>query len=200
VDWYDVLAAPEGMRRRLAFLVWLERRIRDLGGIPPFLVGGTAVEIYTQGGYSTGDIDLKCPEQPFAAILADVGFSKRGRVWVHSDADLWVDRVGEAPEAPYEIASSAVELRLFDGRIRMISPEDLVLDRLRAAVHWKDEDGLLWAEAIIRSAMIMGRGFDWRSVDDRLEDAAERDALRSLKDRAGITMEPNGERADGPIP
>jgi len=198
MDWSDVLAAPAGTQRRLAFLVWLEQRIRNVGGVSPFLVGGAAVEIYTQGGYSTGDIDLKCPEQPFASILVDVGFSRRGRVWVHPDADLWVDRVGEAPEAPYEIASNAVELRLLGGRVRMISPEDLVLDRLRAAVHWKDEDGLLWAEAIVRSSNFMGREFDWQSVEQRLEDVAEHDALRSLMSRTGITNEPNGERVDGP--
>jgi hypothetical protein len=200
VNWSDVLSAPAGMQRRLAFLLWLERRVRDLGGVSPFLVGRVAVEIYTQGGYSTGDIDLKCQEQPFSSILADVGFSRRGRVWVHLDADLWVDRVGEAPEEPYEIASSAVELRLLDGRVRMIAPEDLVLDRLRAAVRWKDEDGLLWGEAIVRSAREMGRSFDWRSVERRLEDEDERDALGSLMSRSGITIEVEGERADGPTP
>jgi hypothetical protein len=156
MDWSDVLAAPAGTQRRLTFLVWLDRRIRDLGGLPPFLVGGAAVEIYTQGGYMTGDIDLKCPEEPLSSILAEVGFLKKGRVRVHPDADLWVDRVGEAPEAPHEISSNAVELRLLDGRIHVISPEELVLDRLRAAVRWKDEDGLIWAGAIIRSAGAMG--------------------------------------------
>ena len=146
-----------------------------------------------------------------------------GRVWVPPDADLWVDRVGEAPEALYEMglitqtkveraeiglrgrspgdfadisASPAVPLGL-PGQ-GPISGHGFVLDRLRAAVHWKDEDGLLWAEAIVRSSNFMGREFDWQSVEQRLEDVAEHNALRSLMSRTGITNESNGERVDGP--
>ena len=51
---------------------------------------------------STGDIEPRYPKQPSVPILVDVDFFRRGRVWVHPDADFWVDRVGKAPEAPYE--------------------------------------------------------------------------------------------------
>src|SRR5262245_22979279 len=60
----DALAdEPDRLRRRLIALGALTARLAPLG-IEPILVGGLALEVYTEGGYSTGDVDLALPRTP----------------------------------------------------------------------------------------------------------------------------------------
>lgn len=48
----------EPMKRRVAFLGFLTEELRKNNMFLPVLVGGEALEIYTQGNYTTGDIDI----------------------------------------------------------------------------------------------------------------------------------------------
>lgn len=177
----DVRAVPDGPGRRRAFLAWLDRRFRDEGASPPYVVGGAAVELYTGGAYATGDLDLKCPPEALAGILGAEGFRKIGRHWVDPEANLFVDWLGHGPEPPHERADAAVLLHLPEGTVLVISPEDLVLDRIRAAVHWRDQDSALWARAIVGAIAASGLPFDWDSVTARLEDDAERALASDLQ-------------------
>jgi hypothetical protein len=53
----DALAnEPDRMRRRLVALGALTARLAPQG-IEPILVGGCALEVYTDGGYSTASLD-----------------------------------------------------------------------------------------------------------------------------------------------
>jgi len=97
-------------------------------------VGECALEVYTDGGYSTGDVDLALPITPEVdAAFADLGFAKRSRFWVRSELDL----VFEAPAPaglPGETAPRT-ELGIDGSRIVVLGVEDLVIDRLRGWVH-----------------------------------------------------------------
>jgi hypothetical protein len=101
---------------------------------PPILVGGAAIEIYTRGGYVTGDLDFVGVVSPRAAkALAAAGFERRGRHWILDRAQLFLEFPGRrlAPSAPPR------RLRAFGSSLAIISPEALLADRLAAWKFWR---------------------------------------------------------------
>ncbi len=170
-------AEPDRLRRRLVALGALTARLAP-EGIEPILVGGCALEIYTDGGYSTADVDLALPHSPAVdAAFCDLGFAKRGRFWVRPELDL----LFEAPAPPGLPGETAPRLELeIDGlRIVVLGIEDLLVDRLRAWVHWRsDEDGR-WASRLVA---LYGEKLDWAYVRSRTaDDAAELKAVQQLQ-------------------
>jgi hypothetical protein len=145
VKFADVLELEEGPRRTAALVSWLQGLFEDETAAP-VLVGGAAVELYTLGAYTTGDVDLVGSITPEVARgLKEAGFERRGRHWIHESAQLFVEFPGESLEPDEAAAWLEVEGR----RIRIIAVEDLMVDRLGAWEYWKSAvDGvnalLLW--------------------------------------------------------
>lgn len=172
----DALADErDSMRRRLVALGALTARLAGTG-LEPVLVGGFAVEVYTNGGYSTVDVDIAldaCPEVD--AAFADLGFEKAGRFWVREDLDL----LFEAPAAsglPGEDAPRTV-LDVDGLRVVVLGVEDLILDRIRGQVHWRsDEDGR-WAS---RLAALYADDLDWSYLRARVAGEASEAAALAL--------------------
>ena len=112
----------------------------------PVIVGGLAVEIYTRNEYTTVDIDLILNERAKAdEILSELGFHKQGRHWFHPVLLVSL----EIPNFVLEDADpeKVLELGLPNGmKVYVIGLEDIILDRLRACVHWKSESDCEWAE------------------------------------------------------
>lgn len=173
----DVLAdEPDRMRRRLIALGALTARLAP-EGIEPILVGGCALEVYTDGGYSTADVDLALPIVPAVdAAFADLGFEKRGRFWIRPELDLYFE--APAPAGLPGETAPRTELEIDGLRIVVLGVEDLLIDRLRMWVHWKsDEDGR-WAA---RLAALYARSLDWDYLRSRAVDAGEASALERLE-------------------
>ncbi len=114
----------------------------------PVIVGGLAVEIYTRNEYTTVDIDLILSQRDKAnEILLQLGFHKQGRHWFHPTLLVSV----EIPNFVLEDAdpSKILELILPDElKIYVIGLEDIILDRLRACVHWKSNSDCEWAQRL----------------------------------------------------
>jgi hypothetical protein len=113
-------------------------------GIKPVIVGGLAVEIYTRSQYTTQDIDLIFARRDLAdKTLVELGFLKEGRHWYHPDLEVSI-------EIPNDILEDAdpekiIKLRLPEGKyVYVIGIEDIILDRLRACVHWKSTSDCEW--------------------------------------------------------
>ena len=69
-------------RRRMLALALVTDRLAEID-VEPILVGGAALEFYTAGGYSTGDVDLALEATPEVdRAFADLGFAKSGRCWI----------------------------------------------------------------------------------------------------------------------
>lgn len=177
----DALGAePDRMRRRLVALGALTERLAA-EGIEPILVGGCALEVYTDGGYSTGDVDLALDASPEVdAAFADLGFEKQGRFWIRPELDLFFE--APAPEGLPGETAPRLELEVDGLRVVVIGVEDLLLDRLRAWVHWKsDEDGR-WAT---RLTMLYRDELDWTYLRSQVEgEATEAAALDRLESEA----------------
>ena len=173
-------AESEPRRRRLLALGLLTRRLAK-HGIEPILVGGAALEFYTAGGYATTDVDLALPtSREVDAAFAGLGFEREGRYWYHAELDMLFEAPARAG-LPGEDAPRT-ETDVGGLRIVVIGLEDLLIDRLRAWVHWKsDEDGR-WAH---RLAALYSERIDWHYVHSRVAPIREEaDAARQLQREA----------------
>ena len=173
-------AESEPRRRRLLALGLLTQRLAK-HGIEPILVGGAAVEFYTAGGYATADVDLamtasKEVHEAFAAL----GFVSEGRYWHHAELDLLFEAPAPAGLPGEDAPRTETDI---DGlRIVVIGIEDLLIDRLRAWVHWKSQEDGRWTR---RLAFLYSDRIDWRYVLDRVAHAPEEaDAARRLRKEA----------------
>jgi predicted nucleotidyltransferase len=169
------------LRRRLVALGLLTDRLAE-DGLEPVLVGGAALELYTGGGYATKDVDVALPHAPEVdAAFADLGFGKEGRYWYRRDLDLLFEAPAPGGLPGEEAPRTVVEV---DGlRVVVLGIEDLLVDRLRAAVHWRSAEDLRWAR---RLALLYADRLDWAYLGSRVEaDAEEREALSRLAAEAG---------------
>ena len=100
----------------------------------PILVGGSAVELYTGGAYITGDLDFVgyVPTQARKA-LTGAGFVKLGKNWIHEGAKIFI----EFPSSNLGEGEREAVLNLGPFRIRIVSPEDLLVDRMTAWKYWE---------------------------------------------------------------
>jgi hypothetical protein len=146
-------------------------------GIEPILVGGCALEVYTEGGYGTADVDLALPSTPAVdAPFADLGFQKRGRFWVRPEVALYFE--APAPAGLPGETAPRTELEVAGLRVVVLGVEDVLIDRLRAWVHREsDEDGR-WASKLVT---LYAKELNWDYLRSRAADAGERAALESLR-------------------
>ncbi len=128
----EVLRLPEGPRRTALLVAWFQGLFPEAED-PPILVGGAAVELYTGGAYTTGDLDFVGSVSPsVAARLTESGFEKRGRHWAHEAGQVFL----ELPGRSLEPASEPVRLRRAGRDLLVIGPEALLADRLAAWKYW----------------------------------------------------------------
>jgi len=175
-----LLAIKDESKRRAYFIALLSGEIARRGAELPIVVGGEAVELYTQGRYTTGDIDLKAPKEVFEAILTEWGFEKQGRIWFSSEYGLYVDWLGGSLDEGEE-AEKRTNIIALDSQneVRVISFEDLIIDRLCAAKYWKDEDSLIWAKSLAKIAGKAG-GLDRQYIVRRAKSEEISDLLFSI--------------------
>lgn len=143
-------------RRRLKILGIITSACQPLG-LKPVLVGGCAVEFYTFGGYPTFDIDVVVSNyDAFAKIMDALDFKKEGRHWTREDLDIAI----EAPSSDLSKETAPLSAVEIDGFVAyVIGVEDLVIDRLSAAVHWQSKEDEKWARELIRATKNIDTGY-----------------------------------------
>lgn len=100
----------------------------------PIVVGGLSVEIYTQGDYTTRDIDIVTSSSiGLRELLLQIDFKKEGRIFYHEDIEVAIDVVDNFLAGSYD---RITKLEIAAGKnIYVISIEDIILDRLRDYEH-----------------------------------------------------------------
>jgi len=137
----------EPLKKSLYFLALLTEALGGAEGAP-VVVGGFALEFYSTGGYSTGDIDLIYPDSElFGKTLTECGFIKEGRHWISDELELFVETPGSF--LPEEERKRTVSIEIDGMTVCMIGVEDLIIDRLNAFVHWKSTDDGYWARELL---------------------------------------------------
>jgi len=170
-------AEPVPARRRLVALALLSDRLRE-DGIEPVLVGGAARELDTGGGYATGDVALALPRCPEVdAAFEALGFRTEGRFWIREDLDLLFEAPAPAGLPGEDAPRTRVSVEGME--VVVLGIEDLLLDRLRAEVHWKSLEDGRWAR---RLAGLYTDRIDWAYLEAKVagvpEEAAALVALR----------------------
>lgn len=119
------------------------------------LVGGAAVQFYTQAEYVTGDIDVILQgddTETIEEVMAALDF-KRTTTFRHFENELF-GFVVEFPPSPIEIGdrtiSSVSIIETEEGPIRVVRIEDIIMDRLIAAEVWRDRPSLDQAKLLWR--------------------------------------------------
>jgi len=151
-------------------------------GVSVVLVGGLAVEIYSENLYLTKDIDMVDTSAQSPAVLskvmAELGFRKQGRVYINPSTEITV----EFPTAPLWVGDELVQettvAQLPAGKIPILRAEDVVKDRLAAFIHWRDSQSLVQAAAIMLNHDM--KPSDFRSFVEREGSAAQFEQLNKL--------------------
>ena len=139
-------------------------------GFPLVVVGGSAVEFYTEGGYMSGDIDfcrktLKAiPPRIMQEVAERLGGKGLGRNWLI--CGLYVDILGLL-ESETDLPDRIVQTPY--GEVRMLPPELALVERVLFA----EQDAECVASARqMMAAALKDTDFDW----------AEAERLAALRD------------------
>lgn len=147
-------------------------------GVPLVVVGGSAVEFYTEGGYMSGDIDfcrrsLRGPSlREIGDVLKPLGAKGMGRSW--QVCGLFVDILGIAE---MESGKDWRTLETPYGEIKLIPPELALVER----VLYAEQDAECVASARqMMAAALADESFDWGEAE-RIADLPDFKVLEGLR-------------------
>ena len=169
--------ANSELERKLLFLGWLSRELKALGAPAPIVVGGTSVEIYTGGIYTSGDIDLVYPfRDMLEEVLRGTGlFRREGRFFISDELEIFLEVVDSRL---WGDESRAIVLDLGGGlELRVIGIEDIIIDRLSACKHWNSRVDCELAEILLRKYR---NQVDWTYLQRRASEEEVDELLREL--------------------
>ena len=162
--------------RRLHFAALLA----SAGGVSTdefIVVGGSAIEFYTSGQYTSGDIDIVTTAPVnWAKILRAWKFEAQARIWYSSDLKIVVDFV--KPPYTYDVTRTQVLLTPH-GSLRVAAIEDLLVKRLISAKFWKTPGDIEHAKLL---AIAHWDGIDWEYIQGLARQFEVADVLSSLLD------------------
>lgn len=111
------------------------------------VVGGAAVQYYSDANYVTKDLDVILmgdTTEIIEEVMHTLGF-QRTTMYRHFEL-AGLPFVVEFPPSPIEVASRTIAtvniLKMDDKSVRVIRVEDMIMDRITAAVEWKDPPSL----------------------------------------------------------
>ena len=135
-------------------------------GVELVVVGGSAIEFYTEGAYVSGDLDM-CLVSPARLdvrtrqeLMGQLGARGGPRNW--QVAGQYVDILGEVEtlsRAPFD------ELQGPYGPVRLVSPEDLLVERVLISVYpQRDPTAENCARKLVAVALSAQVEMDWQEA------------------------------------
>jgi hypothetical protein len=141
-------------KKHLLFSAWISNELRKKDNDTPIVVGGSAVEIYVNPFYVSGDIDFVFRNRKeFEEILFSTGlFEKQGKNYISEDLGIFVEIVDDELSGSYsKVKEITVNIDGKEYSINVIGVDDLIIDRLNACVHWKSESDCEMVKILIES-------------------------------------------------
>ena len=182
-----ILSLSHGVARTAALAQWVQSLYPDREG-RPVLVGGAALELHTGGAYITGDLDFVGTVPPYVdKALREAGFRQFGRHWIHEEERVFFVFQDKALEK----GGKAVERYFGMCRVFVISPEDLLVDRL---VSWR------YCESPLHGvqAYLLYCGTHWWMDLGHLKDRAALDEVEpALESVVRLFFQSRGQVPDG---
>lgn len=133
------IAAETDLNVRALLLAALVSELFRERGFEPVVVGGSAIEFYTDGAYMSGDTDIcwagvqvPTPNERAEVMSQIPGIERKGtRSW--QVAELWVDLLGEL-ESYGKGPPSVMETPT--GEVVLLTVEELLAERVFSARKW----------------------------------------------------------------
>lgn len=173
-----LFSIEEPVKRRAMLASIVSKEIEDRGFDRPIIVGGEALEIYSSGHFTTGDIDIKAPLNALEEILIEMNFVKKQGFFYHPELEVGFDWLGANMDEGEEAEKRTVDILIQKGlKLRLVSPEDLIIDRLNASKWWKDTDSYVQAEFLLQIKSPPDLDLDYlkkRANEEDLEDILEK--------------------------
>jgi hypothetical protein len=145
------MLAGESQHKKMLGVVAILTELTAEHQIFPCIVGGFAVELYTQNSYSTADIDIIFSRRDIAnTLLLDLGFEKEGKSWYHPKLEVSIEIPNDMLEDADNDKITILKMEN-DRKVYVIGIEDIILDRLRACIHWKSTDDCEWAFRLFKT-------------------------------------------------
>jgi hypothetical protein len=155
-------------------------------GVELVVVGGSAIEFYTEGAYVSGDLDMCLVSPPRLDVrtrqelMGQLGAKGGPRNW--QVAGQFVDILGEVEtlaQTPFD------ELQAPYGPVRVVSPEDVLVERVLISVYPQPhEPAEFCARKLIAVALSGQVEMDWQEVR-RLAERPEYGILPALERLVG---------------
>lgn len=147
-------------------------------GRDPVLVGGAAVEFYTQGGYSTADIDMVTEGgKDLQLRMKELGFAKVGKDFIDRRRKIYV----EFPSAHLKPFERADRILVGNRELKIVSIEDLIVDRLSAFKFWQSAVDGLQAMTLMELGSADEGHLAQRAKEEKVIDALH--VLRDIRDQ-----------------
>jgi hypothetical protein len=155
---------PTLKAQKLASLVSAVFRER---GIELVVVGGSAIEFYTEGAYASGDVDLcvLSPARPIPLrvrqeVMGELGAEGGPRSW--EVAGLFVDLLGVLEK---EARTPVRQLQGPSGIVNLIDPEELLVERVLVSVYPQpNQSARECARQLLTVALKEATQMDWGEV------------------------------------
>jgi hypothetical protein len=161
------VAGESDPTRKALALASLVSAVFAEAGVALVVVGGSAIEVFTEGAYVSGDIDLcLLPESPALALRArqELMGRLRGeggpRSW--KVVGLFVDLLG-----PVETFARTPFRRIQGpfGEVALIQPEELLVERVLVSVYPSSNPSAAQVARTLAAGMLVGRvATDWEDV------------------------------------
>lgn len=176
------LALKNETERKLAVVSLIDELVQRIGW-RAIVIGGLAVEFWTDGAYTTTDVDLYLPHGPAVDdLLTELGFVKEGRHWVLREYELFIEAPASFPAEEEE----AAEVKLSSGdKVLVLSIEDVIIDRLHQFVSGGHRDVVEQGMTLLLSDEVDHGRLRRRAESERLSRALielERLVQRARKD------------------
>jgi hypothetical protein len=136
-------------------------------GIELVVVGGSAIEFYTEGAYASGDVDMcvLSPARPIPLrfrqeVMGELGGQGGPRSW--EVAGLFVDLLGVVEK---EARTPVRQLQGPSGIVNLIDPEELLVERVLVSVYPQpNQSARDCARQLIGVALTKETEMDWQEV------------------------------------
>jgi len=156
-------------------------------GIETVLSGGCCVEIYSNGRYTSDDIDLidrfNGGHRKIKVVMEKLGFTeyKMKRYFVHEDTSLFI----EFPRGPLGVGDAPIrnisKRESETGILKLLTPTDCIKDRLAGFYYWDDEQNLEQAIWVANE-----NEFDMNSIEKWSKDEGEVEKFKVFKNRLDL--------------
>lgn len=181
-----ILLESDPVARQLLLAALVSELFRERG-FEPVVVGGSAIEFYTEGAYVSGDIDLTfdsarlpSPAERAEVMAGLLGATGNTRTW--KIGDCYLDLLGMVEAFA---TGSFRTLETPEGRLTLQPVEDLLAERVFIArgMGQPNDEAESCARKLIAFALANPDAVDWSKAEEIADSAAYRcgDELRAMR-------------------